>query len=140
MTRLCAAAAAALALGLAAPADDKKDDKAQPLKGAWVKDVEGNELKFEFKTKTELIVTVTAGDNGCTLTCKYEADKDGKFKAEVTEVKEKGEFPSKPAVGYEFKGVFKIDKDTAKFTDFEADNADQVRAIVEGEYKRKKDD
>jgi hypothetical protein len=137
MTRLCAALAAALALGLAAPADDKKD---QPLKGAWVKDVEGNELKFEFKTKAELIITVGAGDNGCTLTCKYEADKDGKFKATVTEVKEKGDFPSKPAVGYEFKGVFKIDKDTAKLSGFEADNADQVRDIVEGEYKRKKDD
>ena len=41
MTRLCAALAAALALGLAAPADDKKDDKDQPLKGAWVKDVDG---------------------------------------------------------------------------------------------------
>ncbi|HET6572390.1 MAG TPA: hypothetical protein VFG68_02220 [Fimbriiglobus sp.] len=140
MTRLCAAVAAALALGLTAPADDKKDDKDQPLKGAWVKDVEGTELKFDFKTKTELIVSVTAGDNGCTLTCKYEAGKDGKFKATVTESKEKGDFPGKPAVGYEFKGVFKIDKDTAKFTDFEADNADQVRAIVEGEYKRKKDD
>jgi hypothetical protein len=140
MTRHCAALAAALALGLTAPADEKKDDKDQPLKGAWVKDVEGNELKFEFKTKTELIVTVTAGDNGCTLTCKYEADKDGKFKAEVTEVKEKGDFPSRPAVGYAFKGVFKIDKDTAKLTDFEAENADQVRGIVEGEYKRKKDD
>src|SRR5688572_30705081 len=139
MTRLCAALAATLALGLTAPADDKKDDKDQPLKGTWVKDVEGNELKFEFKTKSELIVTVTAGDNGCTLTCKYEADKDGKFKASVTEVKEKGDFPSKPAVGYEFKGVFKIDKDTAKLSDFEADNADQVRAIVEGDYKRKKD-
>ncbi len=137
MTRFCAALAAAAVLGLCATADDKKDDKDQPLKGVWVKDVDGNELKFDFKTKTELIVTVTVGDNGCTLTCKYEADKDGKFKAKVTEAKEKGDFPGKPPVGYEFKGTFKIDKDTAKFTDFEADNADQVRAIVEGEYKRK---
>jgi hypothetical protein len=140
MTRFCAAVAAAVALGLAVSADDKKDDKDQPLKGTWVKDVEGNELKFQFKTKDELIVSVTAGDNGCTLTCKYEADKDGKFKAKVTEVKEKGDFPSKPPVGYEFKCVFKIDKDMAKLSDFEAENADQVRAIVEGEYKRKKDD
>ena len=140
MTRLCAAVAAALALGLAAPADDKKDDKDQPLKGAWVKDHDGAELKLDFKTKTELVITVTAGDNGCTVTCKYEADKDGKFKATVTEVKEKGEFPNKPEVGYEFKGVFTIDKDAAKLSKFEADNADQVRDIVEGEYKRKKDD
>jgi hypothetical protein len=139
MTRLCAALAAALALGLAAPADDKKDDKDQPLKGAWAKDVEGIELKFDFKTKTELVITATNGDNGCTVTCKYEADKDGKFKATVTEVKVKGEFPQPPEVGYEFKCVFKIDKDTAKLTDYEAVNADQVRAIVEGEYKRKTD-
>ncbi|HVK18571.1 MAG TPA: hypothetical protein VM533_16675 [Fimbriiglobus sp.] len=141
MTRLCAAVAAALALGLAAPADDPKEEKKdQPLKGAWVKDHDGAELKFDFKTKSELIISVTAGDNSVTLTCKYEADKAGKFKASVTDVKEKGDFPGKPAVGYEFKGVFKIDKDTAKLTDFEADNADQVRNVVEGEYKRKKDD
>jgi hypothetical protein len=137
MTRFCAALAAAAVLGLPATADDKKDDKDRPLKGAWTKDVEGTELKFDFKTKDELIVTVTAGDNGCVLTCKYEADKDGKFKAKVTESKEKGEFPAKPPVGYEFKATFKIDKDTAKLTDFEAENADQVRAIVEGEYKKK---
>jgi hypothetical protein len=141
MTRLCAALAAALTLGLSATADDKKDDKKdQPLKGVWVKDHDGGELKFDFKTKSELLVTVTAGENGCTLTCKYEADKDGKFKATVKEAKEKGDFPNKPAVGYEFKGVFKIDKDTAKLTNFEADNADQVRDVVEGEYKRKKAD
>jgi hypothetical protein len=132
---------AALTLGLVATADDKKDDKKdQPLKGAWVKDHDGAELKFDFKSKTELLVSVTAGDNGVTLTCKYEADKNGKVKAEVTEVKEKGEFPNKPPVGYEFKCVFKIEKDTAKLSDFEAENADQVRDVVEGEYKRKKDD
>jgi hypothetical protein len=141
MTRFCAAVAAAAVLAFTAAADDKKDDpKDQPLKGAWVREIEGNELEFHFKTKDELIVTVTAGDNGCILTCKYEADKNGKFKATVKEAKEKGDFPSTPPVGYEFRGVFKIEKDTAKLSEFEAENADQVRPIVEGEYKRKKDD
>jgi len=142
MTRFCAALAAAAAFGLFVTADDKKDDKKdQPLKGAWVKELDqGGKLTFDFKTKDQLIVTADLGDNGCTLTCKYEADKDGKFKAKVTESKEKGDFPNKPPVGYEFKGTLKVDGDTAKLTDFDAENADQVRAIVEGEYKKKKAD
>ena len=45
-----------------------------------------------------------------------------------------------PAVGYEFEDALKIDKDTAKVTDFEADNPDQIRDIVEGEYMKQKDD
>jgi hypothetical protein len=129
-----------LALGFGVWAEDKKEDKEQPIKGNWVREAEGLEIGFNFKSKDQLIVTVNAGDNGVTLTCKYSADKDGKVKATVTEVKEKGEFPAKPPKGYEFKCVFKVDKETAKLTDFEGENADQARGVVEGDYKLKKGD
>ena len=73
-------------------------------------------------------------------TCTYEADKDGQVKGTIKEVA--GDAPDKPPVGYEFKFKFKIDaeKKTAKLSDFEGENADGARAIMEGEYKPKKGD
>lgn len=141
MPRLFAAVAAVVALAVAAPADDKKKDDF-PLKGTWVREAEGMEITFKFKSKTELEVIAEAGGAGVTLVCKCEFDGD-KVKAKATEVKEKGDFPAKPPVGFEFKCVFKLDKDdkgAAKLTEFEADNADQAKAVVEGEYKKKKSD
>jgi len=130
------------ALGLT---EDKKEDKKDevPLKGRWVKEADGIEILFEFKTKTELILKASAGGNGIIITCKYTLDeKESRVSAEVTEVKEEGEFPAKPPKGYKFKCVFKLDKEkkTAKLSDYEAENADEVKPILEGEYKAKKAD
>ena len=119
------------------PADDKKDE--QPIKGTWVKEGEGHELSFNFKTKDELILKVKAGGNGMTVTCKYTVEK-GVVSAEVTEVKEEGEFPAKPPKGYKMKFAFKVEKDAAKLSDFDAENKDEVKGIVEGDYKPKKAD
>ena len=129
-----------LCAGFSVWAEDKKEDKKQPIKGIWTRDVEGIEIKFSFKTAKELIIDVTAGDNGVSLTCEYSADKDGKVKATVKTVKEKGEFPDKPPEGYEFKFVFKVEKDSAKLSEFEGDNAEQARMVIEGEYKAKSAD
>ena len=137
MLRFCFGLLAAAVLGFAATADDKKED--QPIKGNWTREAEGIEIGFHFKTKDELIVTATAGENGVTLTCKYEV-KDGKVSAKVTEAKEKGEFPAKPPVGYEFKFKFKVEKEKATLSNYEAENAEAVKAVVEGEYKSKKAD
>lgn len=137
MVRFCFGLLAAAVLGFAATADDKKED--QPIKGSWTREAEGIEIGFNFKSKDELLVTAMAGENGVTLTCKYEV-KDGKVSAKVTEVKEKGEFPAKPPVGYEFKFKFKVEKEKATLSDYEADNAEAVKPIIEGEYKVKKAD
>jgi hypothetical protein len=135
MVRFCFGLLAAAVLGLSATADDKD----QPIKGTWAREAEGIEIAFNFKTKDELLVTARAGENGVTLTCKYEI-KDGKVSAKVTEVMEKGEFPAKPPKGYEFKFKFKVEKEKATLSDYEADNAEAVKAVVEGEYKAKKAD
>ena len=137
MTRFCAALLAATALVFAAAADDDKKDP--PVKGTWVK-TDGDAVTLEFKSKDKLVVTVTAGDNKIVATCKYEADKDGLVKGSITEVA--GDAPEKPPVGYEFKFKFKVDKEkkTAKLSDFEGENADGARAVMEGEYKPKKSD
>ena len=139
MVRFCAALLAATALGFAAAADDDKDKKEQPIKGAWVRS-EGESVTVDFKSKDKLTVTVAVGDNKIVATCKYEADKDGLVKGTISEVA--GDAPEKPPVGYEFKFKFKVDKEkkTAKLSDFEGENADGARAIMEGEYKPKKSD
>ena len=122
-------------------ADDKKDDKKgeQPIKGTWVKDAEGVELAFTFKTKDQLILKAVAGESSVTITCKYKVEK-GVVSAEVTDVKEQGDFPSKPAKGYKMKFAFKVAKEVATLSDFDAENKDEVKGIVEGEYKAKKAD
>lgn len=137
MSRFLSAAAIVVAVAFSATAEDKKE--APELKGAWTKTVEGAELTFKFAAKDKLIVVVEADGKSCTLICKLSTDKDGKHSAEVTEVTNK-DFPDPPAKGYKFAFKFKVEKDTAKLSDFEADNADQVKAIVEGDYKKKKDD
>ena len=140
MTRLLTAAAVAV-LGLTAVADDDKPKKDEvPFKGAWAKENDGFVIAFTFKTKTEGECKVEAGGAGLTLTLKYEL-KDDKVTAEVTKVEEKGDFPAKVPVGYKMKFTMKkAGDDAVKISDYEADNADEARQIVEGEYKKKKAD
>ena len=132
--------AAALALGLVstAYAEDKKD--APKLAGTWVREADGIELAFQFVGDDVVKVSVTAGDNGIVSTCKYTVGKDGVISAKITDVKEKGTFPSKPPVGLEFKCKFTIAGKTAKLTDFESEKAEGAKDVLEGEYKAKKAD
>ena len=138
LTSLLALTVLALATGRA---EDKKDDKKgeQPIKGTWVKEAEGVELAFHFKSKDQLTLKATVGANSVTVTCKYAVEK-GVVSAEVTDVKEVGDFPAKPAKGYKMKFAFKVAKDVATLSDFDADNKDEVKGVVEGEYKAKKAD
>ena len=140
MARLLTAAVAVL-FGLTAVADDKKPTKDEPkIKGTWVKENDGFEISFTFKTKTEGKCEVKAGGAKLALTLKYEYA-DDKVKAEVTKVEEEGDFPAKVAVGYKMKfTVKKAGDDGIKISEYEADNADEARHVVEGEYKKKKSD
>lgn len=132
--------------------DDKKEDKKdQPLKGTWTREADGGVMiTMTFKTKDELVLTVQVGEASVKANCKYKVEKGEKGKpghkvsAEVTKVETKGDFPMVPEVGYKMKFRFAVakgkDKGTAKLSDYEADNADQVKPVVEGEYKPKKAD
>lgn len=123
-------------IGSAAP----NKDEAPKLKGIWTRDADGIEVSFHFESAEKCKVTVMAGDNGIVATCKYSVGKDGVISAKITDVKEKGSFPAKPAVGLEFKCKFTIDGKTAKLTDFEAEKAEGAKDVLEGEYKPKKAD
>jgi hypothetical protein len=139
MIRFCAGVAATAVLALVAVADDKKEDKKdQPIQGTWVREADGGSITINYKTKSEMVVTVEAGGNKIVVTCEYSADKDGAVKGKITKVEGDGE--GKPPEGYEFKFKFKTGKETAKLTDFEGENAENAKAVLEGEYKKKLSD
>jgi hypothetical protein len=139
MSRLIAFAMVVTAAGLAA-AQEKKDDT-PTLSGLWVKESGDFELAMKFDKET-YTTSVKTGDSSIVVTSKYTVDKDGKVKAEVTEVKETGGFPQKPEKGTKFTFTFKIDAKakTAKLSDFEMPGAEGAKDVVEGDYKEKKAD
>ena len=116
------------------------DDKDKPgLSGTWTREANGLDLKFVF-AKDTLKVSAFAGDNGVTVTCKYTVEKDGTVKATVTKVEEKGSFPSKPPEGLEFSFKWKVKGDTATLDDVKGKELEDAKAVLEGEYQKKKGD
>jgi hypothetical protein len=132
---------ALLALGLIvgfATAEDKKEEKPK-YTGVWVKEVEGATLEFNFDKAESLIVTAKADDKVITIKCKYSVDKNGLISAKAESVDNKNEFPSDIKKGYEMKFKLKVDGKKATISDFDAENADVAKKIVEGDYSLKSD-
>jgi hypothetical protein len=127
----------AVLLGGFAAAGDTKP--AKPT-GTWVRENEGFEIKIEFAKDDTLMVILTAGDNGLTVTSKYTIDADGRLKATITDVEKKNDFPALPKKGDEFSLRLKVDGDKATVSDFkghEGDDNEGARKMMEGEYKKK---
>jgi hypothetical protein len=114
-----------------ATAEDK------PAATTWTHESNGVVITFEF-TKDMLKGTVISGDDGFVATCKITTDKEGLVKAKMTAVEEKGKFPNLPKVGLEFSFKWKIDGDKAELSDLKGDGVEDAKAVVEGEYKKKK--
>jgi hypothetical protein len=141
MVRLLPPFAFAVALVASAgpAAGDDKADKKSALSGVWTREAGGLDLKFDFTDakKGTFKLTAVGGENGVVLTCKY-AVKSGAVKAAVTAVDEKGTFPNKPPVGFEFAFKWAAKGDTAELSELTGENIDNVKPVVEGEYKRAK--
>jgi hypothetical protein len=116
-------------------ADDKEKDK--PATTTWVRESNGVDITFEIGKDT-LQGTVLSGGNGFVATGKMTVDKDGVVKVKITEVEEKGTFPMKPKVGLEFSFKWKVADDKAELSDLKGKGVEEAKAIVEGEYKKKK--
>ena len=139
MLRLVAALAAFALVGVSF-ADDKKDDKKAPaLSGKWVRESDNFELTFNFEKDNKLTLDVKASEVGLTILATITVDKDNKVMAEITDVKEKGNFPTKPEKGSKFSFKIKMDDKKATISDFESPDGDGAKAVVEGEYKKKTD-
>jgi hypothetical protein len=128
--------AVAVIAAVAGAADDKKD--AAKLSGTWVREAEGFVLKFEFLKDDKAKIHVNAGENGIVVSATTKVEKDDVILT-VTKVDEKGEFPAKPKIGAELKIKLKVDGKKATISDFRADDAEQAKPIVEGEYTKKDD-
>lgn len=118
--------------------DEKKNEKAAPS-GVWVREANGIDLKVEFVGKDTVNISAFHDENGVTAVCKYTTDKDGRLKAKITEVKEKGEFKNKPAVGVEFSFTWKAKGDTATLDDLKGEELENAKPVLEGDYERKKE-
>lgn len=134
---LAGASALALLLTLSAAAQDKKDPKDKPAAVVWGREANGIDLRFEFG-KDALTTRVFNGENGFVATCTTKTDKDGVVKVTVTAVESKGNFPLVPKKGYEFSFKWKETGDTAALSDLKGEGIEDAKAVVEGEYKKKK--
>jgi hypothetical protein len=122
---------------LPALADDKKD---QALSGVWV--LKGGELKMEFAEKNALKISPHGDSDVIMLLCEYALDKEGRVKVKITGFEGKDE--AKESVknilplGTQFSFQWKIKDDTAKLDDIKGDQAEHLKAHLEGEYSQKK--
>lgn len=126
----------ALALVVASAAAQEK----AALTGTWTREANGLDLKFAFAKDGTFKLSAFGGDNGVIVTCKYTVEKDGTVKATISKVEEKGNFPARPQEGLEFSFKWKVKGDTATLDDLKGKDLDDAKAIVEGEYARKKGD
>jgi hypothetical protein len=122
---------ALLALTAAPISADDKDKTT-----TWMRESNGIELKFEF-TKDTAKFHVSAGDNSITASAKIKIEKDV-VTAEITDVETKGDIQDAPKKGDKVSFKWVVKGDTATLSDLKGDNVDNAKAIVEGEYKKKK--
>ncbi|TMQ33555.1 MAG: hypothetical protein E6K70_12480 [Planctomycetota bacterium] len=123
--------------GLATAADDKKDDK-PALKGVWA--LKDSELKLEFSDKDVLKISPHGKDEVFLVVCKYTLEKEGLVKAKITGLEGKAKDKAKEIlpVGLKFSFKWQVADATATLDDVKGDNADHLKAHLEGKYEEKK--
>lgn len=116
-------------------AEDKVD--AKKLKGSWTREVESFEITYKFKDdKTmQAIVGQSGGDQRIVVDIEYTLDKDGKLTGTVSKV----DGNDGPQIGEKFSFKIEFGKDSIKICDFEGIGDDNVKRLIEGEYKKKVD-
>lgn len=127
-------------LAIAAPvvADEKFD--AKKLKGTWAREVDGTKLAYEFKDEKKMIVHLTpaGADKAVKVECDYSIDKEHVLHGVIAKVEAEGA-DGLPAVGDKFSFKIEVGKETLVASDFKGAEGDQVKKLIEGEYKKKTD-
>lgn len=127
-----------LLAGLAASADDKKDQTAPA--GVWV--LKGGEMKIEFVDKKAIKIFPHGDNDAIVILCEYAVGKEGRVKTKITGFDGKDE--AKEAVknilptGTQFSFKWKVKDDTAQLDEVKGDQAEHLKAHLEGEYTKKK--
>jgi hypothetical protein len=116
------------------------DDKEKALSGAFVRKVEGMQLKFVFKKDNTLDYIITQGEVGCTIEAKYTREKDGVLKCEITKFEKKGDFPVSKEKGYTFSFKVEVKDKKISVSDFKGDDIDDgAKQALEGDYETASD-
>jgi hypothetical protein len=135
-----AAVVVAVALvGSPVAADEKKDAK-PTLSGVWA---QKGGLKITFEK--DVMRVSPHGDNEVViLVLKYTVEKDGLVKAKLTDVEATEEIKAKVKEtvpeNLEFTFKWQVRGGMAMLEDVSGEKADAVKARLEGEYTKKKDD
>jgi hypothetical protein len=126
-----------LMTNLAASADEKKD---QALSGVWA--LKGGELKIEFADKNAIKIFPHGDSDVIVLLCEYSLDKEGRVKAKITGFEGKDEAKEAAKnnlpLGTQFSFKWKVKDDSAMLDDVKGDQAEHLKAHLEGEYSQKK--
>jgi hypothetical protein len=126
-----------LMTSLAASADEKKD---QALSGVWA--LKGGELKIEFADKNAIKIFPHGDSDVIVLLCEYSLDKEGRVKAKITGFEGKDEAKEAAKnhlpLGTQFSFKWKVKDDSAMLDDVKGDQAEHLKAHLEGEYSQKK--
>ena len=130
-----------LVSGVAALADDKKDDKDKPaLSGTWA--LKGGEATIVFADKDVMKIFPHGESDVLVIVCKYTAEKEGLVKAKIADFEGKDEAKEKVKeklpIGFEFSLKWKVKGETATLGDVKGDNVELLKSHLEGEYGQKK--
>jgi hypothetical protein len=138
MLRRLLAFAFVLAVALPAMADDKFDSK--KIKGSWLHEVQGVKLLFQFKDDGKMVAKLTpaGADKPVVVTSDITIDKDGVLSAVITDVESNGN-DGGPNKGDKYSFKMEVGKETLTVSDFKGVGDDNVKQLVEGEYKRQTD-
>jgi hypothetical protein len=124
---------------LAAPAQDRKDDKDKlALAGAWAR--KGGELKLEFCDKDELKISPHGDTGGFVIVCKYTVAKKGIVQVKITDFEGKDELKEKAKavlpIGLEFSFRWKAKDNTATIDELKGKDVEHLKAHLEGDYDK----
>lgn len=138
MLRRMLAAMVVLAVAVPVLADDKVD--AKKLKGKWEREICGVKLLYEFKNDKEMkaFLTPPNAEKPTVVEIDYTLDKEGILTGVITKV-DTPDGQGGPNKGDKFTFKIELGKETFIVSDFKGIEGDEVKKMVEGEYKKKTD-
>jgi hypothetical protein len=121
--------------GLTARAADEK--KASKLDGTYSKSAGGMDVTFEFKGDKVGVVLVNGSGDGVGVDATFTIDEKGLLKGTVEKSEKKGNGAGDgPPKGDKFSFKVVVTKDGIKISDLESNGGEEVKQLVEGDYKK----
>jgi hypothetical protein len=138
MIRRLLAVAIVVAFAVPAMAEDKFD--AKKIKGSWLREIQGTKILFQFKDDGKMTTKLTpaGADKPITVISDITIDKDGALSGVITEIEQNGN-DGGPTKGDKYTFKIEVGKETVTISDFKGVGDENVKQIIEGEYKKQTD-